>query len=67
MKQSEKIDKLPIIWLMLSNMFPPIGFVLYFKHKDQSPKKAKKSLIGALIGIPMGIMMSYIFNNYIFV
>lgn len=64
MKNINKEDKLPMIWFMLSNMFPPIGFFLYFKHRNIFPKKAKRALIGAFIGIPMGMVMGYLFNNY---
>ena len=47
--------------LMLSSIVPPVGFVLYFVHRKTSPKKARKAMGSALIGIPIGFVM----GNYI--
>lgn len=58
-------DSLPRFWFALSNMIPPIGFFIYFKHKSQFPKKARKALIAALTGIPIAIVAGYVMNNYI--
>jgi len=66
MKKIEPNDSLPKIWFLLSNVFPPIGIILYFKYRNQSPKKAKKALVIALISIPIGILMGFLFKNFIF-
>lgn len=58
-------DNLPNGWFMLSNMLPPVGFFLYFKYRGQSPNKARKALIGAVTGIPIGLLMGFILNTYI--
>lgn len=58
-------DNLPRVWFALSNMIPPIGFFLYFRHKSQFPKKARRALIAALTGIPIAIAAGYVMNNYI--
>jgi len=52
-------------WFILSNAIPPIGFFLYFKHRNQHPDKAKKALTNAIIGVPIALIAGYIFNNYI--
>lgn len=58
-------DELSIPWFVISNIIPPIGFFLYFKHRKQFPNKAKKALIGAIIGIPVGLVMKYLTDTYI--
>ncbi len=58
-------DKLPNAWFMLSNAMPPVGIFLYFKYRNQFPNKARRALMGALAGIPVAILMGYIFNNYL--
>lgn len=65
MANNNSKDNLPKHWLMLSNMLPPVGFFLYFKYRNQSPQKARRALIGALTGIPIGILMGFILNTYI--
>ncbi|WP_299183055.1 hypothetical protein [uncultured Chryseobacterium sp.] len=65
MENTKTTDRLLNFWFMLSQMLPPIGFFLYFKHKNQFPNKAKKALTGALVGIPVGIVMGYLLNNFI--
>lgn len=59
-------DKLSFVWVILSNALPPIGFILYFKHRHQYPKKASTALINGLVGIPIGVIGGYILQNYIF-
>lgn len=58
-------DELSKPWFILSNIVPPIGFFLYFKHRNQFPNKAKKALTGAIIGIPVGLVMKYLTDTYI--
>ncbi len=59
-------DNLSKSWFILSNALPPIGFFLYFKHRDQYPDKAKSALTSALIGIPVAIVAGYLMNTYVF-
>ncbi|NOU46368.1 MAG: SDR family NAD(P)-dependent oxidoreductase [Bacteroidales bacterium] len=59
-------DELKRGWFIVSNIIPPIGFYLYFRHRKQYPNKAQSALKGAIIGIPVGIVMKYIFDNFIF-
>jgi len=65
MKNNNEKDSLSNLWFTLSNMLPPIGFFLYFKHRNEFPKKARKALIAALIGIPVGLVMGHVMNTYI--
>lgn len=65
-KNNNTSDELSKIWLIASNIVPPIGFFLYFKHRKKSPKKAKKALIGAFIGIPVGLVMKLLIDSCIF-
>jgi hypothetical protein len=58
-------DELSQSWFMICNAMPPIGFFLYFKHRKLYPNKAKRALTSAMIGIPMALVMSYIFNTHI--
>jgi RsiW-degrading membrane proteinase PrsW (M82 family) len=58
-------DDLSRFWLIVSNAVPPVGFYLYFKHRNQYPNKARKALQSAAIGVPIALVASYIFNNYI--
>jgi hypothetical protein len=66
MSTNKNSDELSKPWFILSNIVPPIGFFLYFKHKKQFPNKAKKALIGAIIGIPVGLVMKHLTETYIF-
>ncbi|WP_026706606.1 hypothetical protein [Flavobacterium soli] len=65
MENSNNNDNLSRFWFAASNMVPPIGIFLYFRHKGQFPKKARKALIAALAGIPIAIVAGYVMNNYI--
>ncbi|SFD66939.1 hypothetical protein [Flavobacterium phragmitis] len=65
MENNSTKDRLSNFLFMISQMLPPIGFFLYLKYKSQFPNKAKKALRGALIGIPVGIVMGYLLNNFI--
>ncbi|WP_343657842.1 hypothetical protein [Chryseobacterium sp.] len=65
MENNNSTDRLSNFWFMFSQMLPPIGFFLYFKHKNQFPNKARKALIGALVGIPVGIVMGCTLNTFI--
>lgn len=58
-------DELSRFWLAVSNAAPPVGFFLYFRHRAQYPKKAKRALVSALIGVPIAIVAGYIMNTYI--
>jgi hypothetical protein len=58
-------DKLSRFWFIVSNALPPIGFFLYFKHRNQYPNKAKSALQSAAIGVPIALVGGYILNNYI--
>jgi hypothetical protein len=59
-------DELKKGWSIVSNIIPPIGFFLYFRHRKLYPKKAQSALKGAIIGIPVGIAMKYILENLLF-
>jgi hypothetical protein len=65
-KQIKNNDQLPIGLTILSNAFPPIGFFLYFRHRNQSPNKARKALLNAFIGIPIALALGYVMNTYLF-
>jgi len=65
MEDNSSTDRLSNFWFIISQMLPPIGFFLYLKYKNQFPNKAKKALTGAIVGIPVGMVMGYLFNNYI--
>lgn len=65
MKSNNTQDSLSNGWFMLANMLPPVGFFLYFKYRNQFPNKAKKALTGAIVGVPVGIIMGYLMNTYI--
>lgn len=59
-------DKLSQGGFMLSNILPPFGFFLYFKHRNQYPNKAKRALVGAMIGVPVALIMGFVMNTYVF-
>lgn len=63
--KNENRDELSRFWFVLSNAIPPIGFFLYFKHRNQYPKKARRALMSAAIGVPIALSGGYIFNNFI--
>jgi hypothetical protein len=65
MKTVNNNDKLSRGWMMISNAIPPIGFFLYFKHRNRYPAKANRALVSALIGVPIAILGGYIMNNFI--
>lgn len=65
MKSNNKKDELSRLWFMVSNAVPPIGFFLYFRHRRQFPNKARKALTSAAIGVPIAMVFSYLFNNYL--
>ncbi|MET0245084.1 MAG: hypothetical protein ABW174_16510 [Flavitalea sp.] len=58
-------DQLSRFWFIVSNALPPVGFFLYFKHRKQSPLKARRALTSAAMGIPVAIIGGLIFNNVI--
>jgi len=65
MKNDNNKDNLSSLWFILSQALPPIGFFLYFKHRNQFPNKARKALTSAIIGVPIALIAGYILNNYI--
>ena len=52
-------------WTMVSNMLPPVGFFLYFKHRNLYPAKARTALIAAWVGIPIALGMKFVMDTYI--
>jgi hypothetical protein len=66
MKSNSNKDKLSNLWFVLSNAIPPIGFYLYFKHRNQFPNKARRAFTSAAIGIVMALAAGYIMNTYVF-
>lgn len=56
-------DKLSGFWSVVSNALPPVGFFLYFKHRNRYPGKAKRALISALIGLPIAILVGHVMNT----
>jgi hypothetical protein len=58
-------DTLSRLWTIVSNAIPPIGFFLYFRHRNQYPGKAKRALTSAVTGIPPALIASYVMNTYI--
>lgn len=65
MKNENNKDELSRFWFILSNAVPPIGFFLYFKHRQQYPNKAKSALKSAIIGVPIALIAGHIMNTYI--
>lgn len=62
MSNNEKLAK---HWALLSQMLPPLGIFLYFRHKNSFPQKSKTALKSALIGIPVGLAVNYLFFKFI--
>ena len=60
-------DQLRRIWSIASNVMPPVGLYIYFRHRRTYPNKARRALSAALMGIPAAIIGGYIFNTYILV
>jgi hypothetical protein len=58
-------DNLSRLWFVVSNALPPVGFFLYFRHRNAYPNKAKRALISALIGVPIAIIGGYIMNTFV--
>ncbi len=58
-------DHLPRLWFVISNALPPVGFFLYFRHRQAYPNKAKRALISAVTGVPIAILGGYIMNTFI--
>jgi hypothetical protein len=58
-------DNLSRFWFIVSNVLPPIGFLLYFRHRKTHPNKAKRALVSAIIGVPIAILGGYIMNNFV--
>ena len=58
-------DNLSRLWFVVSNALPPVGFFLYFRHRNAYPNKAKRALISAIIGVPIAIIGGYIMNTFI--
>ena len=61
----DKKDDLSRFWFIISNALPPIGFLLYLRHRKQYPNKAKSALRSAVIGVPIAILGGYIMNTFI--
>ena len=66
MSTNNNVDNLSKPWFMIYNIGILIDFFLYFKHRKQFSNKAKRALIGAIIGIPVGLVMKYLTGTYIF-
>lgn len=62
MNNNEKLAK---HWAVLSQMLPPLGIFLYFRHRNSFPHKANRALKSALIGIPIGFAVNYLFFKFI--
>lgn len=58
-------DGLSRFWFVVSNIVPPIGFFLYFRHRKARPNKAKRALTSAIIGVPIAIFGGYIMNTFV--
>ena len=58
-------DQLSRFWFVISNALPPVGFFLYFRHRQAYPLKAKRALISAMTGVPVTILGGYIMNTFI--
>lgn len=58
-------DELSRLWFMISNAVPPVGIYLYFRHRRSFPKKARKALTGAMIGVPAALVAGYVISTYL--
>lgn len=63
--ETKNNDTLSRFWFIVSNVVPPIGFFLFFRHRSQYPNKARRALTSAIIGVPIAMAMGYIMNTYI--
>lgn len=63
--ETKNNDTLSKFWFMASNTVPPIGFFLFFKHRNRHPNKARQALASVAIGVPIAIAMGYIMDAYL--
>lgn len=59
-------QELSKFWFIISNVIPPVGFFLYFRHRKTNPGMARRALISATIGVPVALAGGYIMNTFIF-
>ena len=59
---NDKESKLGCWVSVLSVLIPIVGFILYFKYKDNDIKKAKQVATLAWIGVAINIVLMYFFS-----
>ncbi len=57
-EQQAVVDSGSIGWGVLGAFFPLVGIILFFVWKNNKPKTAKVSLIGAVIGIVLSLIIN---------
>ena len=58
-EQQAVVDSGSIGWGVLGAFFPLVGIILFFVWKNNKPKTAKVSLIGAVIGIAISLVINF--------
>lgn len=58
-------DHFTKLWVLILNAIPPVGFVLYFKYRQQYPNRAESALTCALAGVPITKKAGCFLNTYI--
>lgn len=57
--QAAPADTGNIGWGILGAFFPIVGFILFFVWRNTKPQSARVSLIGAVIGLCVGIIFQF--------
>jgi hypothetical protein len=57
--QAAPVDAGSIGWAILGFLIPLVGFILFFVWRNTKPQSAKMSLIGACVGLCLGILFQF--------
>lgn len=57
--QAAPVDTGNIGWGILGFFIPLVGFILFFVWRNTKPQSARVSLIGAVIGLCLGILLQF--------
>lgn len=55
-------DKVGILWIILSFLFPIAGLILFFCWRKKRPKSAKSVSIAGVVGISLGVVCTRVLN-----